>query len=249
MSTYGSQNIIAKSSKRTGRMIGVLVVLHLAVALIVPFVLIDRVRRAGFLTNGAANADVLRIAVMLLFVGSALAIGIAIAAWPVFGRHSSAMGVWLIALGIIGFTLQAVDNAKLMALLSLSQEYANAGAAKVELFQGLSILASATRKWAHYSYLLVAVSWIFLFFTILYRFSFVPRALAGFGMFASLLQIVGVSLRSFWGYPPAMLMAFPLAPAYAGLALWLMVRGFEDRQASTESEENRLKVTLRHATL
>jgi hypothetical protein len=225
------------SAKSAGRIVGMLLLLHLAAALTVPFILLDRVRgSAGFLANAAASSAQLRAAVLLLFAGSAVAIGIAIEALPIFRRYSSAMALWLLALAIAGFSLQAVDNGALLSTLSLSQEYAKAGAAKAELFQALAVVVGAARKWAHYSYLLVLGSWIFLLFSLLYRFRLVPRVLAAFGLVGSMLQIMGVTLRGILGYPPETRLAMPLAPAYLALAVWLMVKGFDERQRALEAK-------------
>lgn len=218
-----------KSEKSVGRLIGVLVLVHLAVGLWVPFALLQRLKGpTGFLAIAAANSAQVRAAVFLLFVGSAFATVIAITAWPIFRRYSSTMGLWLVSLAVAAFSLQAVDNSALLSMLSLSQEYMKAGAAKAELFQALAVVLGAARKWAHYTYLLVAVSWILLLFTTLYRFRLVPRALAGFGIVASVLQIAGVTLRGFLGYAPEMRLALPMAPAYIGLALWLIIKGFAE---------------------
>ncbi len=216
-----------KSAKSVGRLTGVLVLVHLAVGLWVPFALLQRLKGAtGFLAIAAANSSLVRAAVFMLFVGSAFAMVTAIATWPIFRRYSSTMGLWLIALAVAAFSLQAVDNGALLSMLSLSQEYAKAGAVKTELFQALAVVVGSARKWAHYTYLLVVVSWILVLFTTLYRFRLVPRALAAFGIVASILQIAGVTLRGFLGYPPEMLLAIPLAPAYISLGGWLLVKGF-----------------------
>jgi hypothetical protein len=219
------------SSIRISRTVGILLLLHLAVGLTAPFILLHApTGPRGFLLEAADNALELRIAVFLLTVGSALAIAVAIAAMPVIRRYSASMTYWLLALAIAGFTLQAVDSGRLLSMLSLSQEYARAGDAKTELFQSLAVVVGSARRWAHYTYLLVAVSWIFLFFTVVFRFRLVPRVLAALGMIASLLQIIGVPLRAIMGYPPEMRMAMPLAPVYVALALWLLVKGFNDRE-------------------
>jgi hypothetical protein len=44
------------------------------------------------------------------------------------------------------------------------------------------------------------------------------------------LQIAGVPLRALLGYPVVMELAVPLGPAYAGLGLWLIVKGFGERR-------------------
>jgi len=216
--------------KSVARTVGVLLLLHLAVGLTVPFILLHPLMAApGFLTNGAGVANQVRIAVLLLFVGSALTIGIASAAWPVFRQYSSAMALWLFALAVASFTLQAVDNAHLLAMVSLSQEHTPADAAKAESFQALALVVGAARKWSHYSFLLVVGCWIFLLNAVLCRFRLVPRVLAALGMIGAVLQIAGVSLRGLWGLAPETRLAMPLAPVYVALALWLLVKGFDER--------------------
>jgi Domain of unknown function (DUF4386) len=226
-----------KSAKSAGRIAGVLLLLHLAAGLTIPFILLTPViMPPGFLESAARNSVQLRAAVLLLFAGSAVSVGIAIAALPVFRQYSSAMALWLVALAVASFSLQAVDNGALLSMLSLSREYAKAGAARVELFQALAIVVGSARKWTHYTFLLVVGSWIFLLYSLLYRFRLVPRALAGFGLVGSMLQITGVTMRGLLGYAPETRLAMPLAPAYVALAVWLMVKGFDERHRRLQDE-------------
>ena len=221
----------------TGRLVGMLLLAHLAGGLMVPFVMLHTlVSPPGFLVSAAGVANQVRAAVLLFFVGSAMAIAVASAGWRVFSQYSPAMALWLVALAVAAFTLQAVDNAHILSMLSLSQEYASADAAKAELFEGLAVVVGATRKWSHYAALLTVGCWILLLTGLLYRFRFVPRWLAAFAMIGSVLQITGVSLRGLLGYAPETRMAMPLAPAYILLAVWLMVKGFDTRCPALEVE-------------
>jgi Domain of unknown function (DUF4386) len=231
------------SGKRVGRTVGVLLLLHLAAGLTVPFLLLNPViAPPGFLANAAGIPNQVRTAVLLLFVGSALAIGIVCTAWSVFRQYSTTMPLWLLALAVASFSLQAVDNAHLLSMLSLSQEYAKASAEKADLFQALGVVVGSARKWSHYSFLLAVGSWILLLYSLLYRFRIVPRALAAFGLVGSLLQIAGVTLRGFMGYPPETRLAMPLAPAYVALALWLILKGFDERHRPLEAQAHRAEV-------
>ena len=231
------------SGKSVGRTVGVLLFLHLVVGLMVPFIMLKAIiAPPGFLANAAAIPNQVRAAVLLLFVGSAMAIGIASTAWSVFRQYSSAMALWLLTLAVASFSLQAVDNAHLLSMLSLSQEYAKAGAEKADLFQALAVVVGSARKWSHYSFLLAVGSWIFLLCALLYRFRLVPRVLAAFGLVGSLLQIAGVTLRGLLGYPPETRLAMPLAPAYVALALWLIVKGFDERHRPLEARGHRTEV-------
>ena len=226
------------SSLGVGRLVGVLLLAHLAGGLIVPFIMLHPlVTPPGFLESGAGAATQVRAAVLLFFVGSAMAIAVASTGWRVFRQYSSIMALSLVALAVAAFSLQAVDNAHILSMVTLSQEYASAGAAKADLYEGLAIVVGATRKWSHYAALLTVGCWILLFTTLLYRFRFVPRWIAAFGMIGALLQIAGVSLRGLLGLAPETRLAMPLAPAYILLAVWLMIKGFDTRHPPLEAEQ------------
>lgn len=224
------------SEKRAGRTVGVLLLLHLAAGLIVPFILLHPlVSPQGFLASAATIPNQVRAAVMLLFAGSAMPIGACCVALRVFRQYNSAAAYWLLALAVTSFALQAADNAHLLSMLSLSQAYAEAGSANTQVFQTVGVALGALRKWSHYSFLLVVGCWIFLLHCFLYRFRLVPRVLAAFGLLGAVGQIAGVTLRGLWGYPPETRLAMPLAPAYVAVAVWLIVKGFDERQQPVES--------------
>jgi len=218
------------TGKSIGRLVGVLLLLHLTAGLMVPFILLrPLVGAQGFLASAAEFRNQTRVAVFLLFVGSALAIAVASAAWCVFREYSSAMALWLFALAVASFTLQAVDNAHILSMLSLSQRYAEAGVAKSESFEALALVVGAVRKWSHYSFLLTIGCWSLLLFSLLFRFRLVPRWLAALGIVSAMMQIGGVSVRGLLGFSPETRLAMPLAPIYVLLAAWLMAKGFDER--------------------
>lgn len=221
--------------KSAGRTVGVLLLLHLAAGLIVPFILLNPLfSPPGFLASAATIPNQVRTAVMLLFAGSALTIGASCSALEVFRRYSSAAAHWLLALAVASFGLQAVDNAHLLSMLSLSQAYADAGPANAALFQTLGVAAGALRKWSHYSFLLVVGCWILLLYSVAYRFRLVPRVLAALGVLGAVGQIAGVTVLGLWGYPPEMRLAMPLAPVYAATGIWLIVKGFSEQPRRLE---------------
>jgi hypothetical protein len=221
------------SEKSAGRTVGVLLLLHLAAGLIVPFILLHPlVSPPGFLVTAATIPNQVRAAVMLLFFGSALTIGASCAALRTFRQYSSAAAYWLLALAVASFALQATDNAHLLSMLSLSQAYAEAGLASTQVFQGVEVALGALRKWSHYSFLLVVGCWMLLLYSFVYRFRVVPRVLSALGLLGVVGQIAGVTLRGLWGYPPETRLAMPLAPAYVAMAVWLIVKGFAERQHS-----------------
>jgi hypothetical protein len=215
--------------KSVGRIIGILLLVQLA-GLIMPFVLLHPVTRGSqdWLANAAASSFQIKAAVFLLFANCALTIGISIAGWPVFRRHSERMAILFVAVSVVMFSIQAVDNAHILSMLSLSQQYAQAGGS-AELFQTLATTIGSTRRWAHFTELLVIDAWIFVLYGILYRFALVPRALAALGLLTVLLHFTGIPVLGFLGYSIVTQMGVPMGLGHLALALWLMVKGFEER--------------------
>ena len=229
----------ARSAKRTGRIIGMLLFLQLA-GLIVPFILLLPLTTGAetYLANAAAASFQIKSAVLLLFANCALTIGITITAFQVFRVYSEAMALWLLAVSLMFFLLQAVDNVHVLSMLSLSRQYAEAGGPQ-ELFQTLATVVGSTRRWAHITELLVIDSWIFLFYCVLDRFKLVPRALAAFGLATAMLHFAGIPARGFLGYTPVAWMGVPMAFSHLALAGWLVARGFMEPRLGTGDPEPR----------
>jgi hypothetical protein len=219
-----------KSVKNTSRLIGIMLLIQIA-GLIVPFALLHPVANAGFLENAAAYSVQIKIAVLLLLANCALTIGISVKAFAVFRRYSLAAAVLLSVLSAIMFCLQAVDNAHLMSMLSLSQEYVQRTGSD-EAFQTLSAIVRATRRWTHYAELLVIDSWIFALYALLYRFAVVPRWLSAFGLITVLLHFAAIPLPLLLGYSGLTPLGVPMALSHITLAIWLIVKGFEERRAN-----------------
>ena len=215
-----------RSAKSTGRIIGMMLLIQLA-GLIVPFVLLLPLVSRDYLASAAGASSQIKVAVFLLFANCALTVGISIAAWPIFRQYSSALALLLVAVSVIMFSLQAVDNAHILSMLSLSERYVQGGGPE-ELFQALAAVVGSTRKWGHYSELLVIDAWIFLLYIFLYRFAIVPRALAVFGLLTVMLHFTGITLPLFLSYRSVTLMGATMALSHVAVALWLIVKGFAE---------------------
>lgn len=222
-----------KSPNNTGRVIGVLLLLHLISGLTTPYIIL-RPLGAALDASAIVNGSLVRVAVMLLFVGGALTIAIAVAGWSIFREYSFPWATWLLALAVANFALQCVENAAWMSLFTFSQEYAKANAVDASVFHVTGIALRMIWKWVHYTHLLVMVSWMFVLGILLWRTGAVPRALAALLPLGSLLQIFGITLPQFIPYPsPApMLTGLPLGIIYLALAVWLIGKGLSTEPKS-----------------
>lgn len=220
-----------RSAKSAGRIVGVLLALQLATGLVLPFVLTRSMTGDihAFVASAAGHAPLTRVAVLIAFAGGALTVGIAVTSWPVFRRASQSMALWFLAVCAISLVMDAIHNASLMSVVSLSKAYAGAGAADSEL-RAVARLASSIRFWAHYTQLVFVGAWMLTFYSLVLRSALVPRLLAGLGLIGSALQVTGVTLPAFLGYPSMVQLAMPLGPIHLAVAIWLMTRGFDDRR-------------------
>jgi Domain of unknown function (DUF4386) len=215
------------SAQSRGRIIGMMLLAQLA-GLIVPFVLLHPMTTSDFLANAAAYSSQIKLAVFLLLVNCALTICISLLAFPIFREHSVAAALLLVSASVIMFSLQAVDNAHLMSMLSLSQEYVQGGGSD-ERFQTLALVVRSARKWTHYSELLAIDSWFFTLYGFLCRYPLVPRAIAFFGLATVLIHFMAIPLPLFLGYSGMPLLGVLMAFSHTALAVWLLARGFEGR--------------------
>ena len=219
-----------QNPKTAARTIAILLLLQMACGPIVNFVLLEPVLGRGvFLENAAAHPLQIGIAVVVGLAMSALSVGIAIVASPVFRQYSRAMSQWLFAIAVAAFALAAVENVAVLSMLSLSQAYAKADPADGHLLQTLAVTVTSPRNWAHYLGLIFAGSFAGVLYSALFRFALVPRALAGFGIFASLLEIIGVAMPLF-GHAVVFPLLAPLGLAHLALMIWLIVKGFAEPQ-------------------
>ncbi|MBA4388642.1 MAG: hypothetical protein C0404_11725 [Verrucomicrobia bacterium] len=219
------------SSKSVGRITGSLLLAHLVGGLMLPYIIMQpAIAVPGFLESAAANAGRIRLGVLLFFMSGAIAIAVALTALPVFRRYGERLAILLVVLSAVNLALHAVESGVLLSMLSLSQNYAERGGTDAALFQGLGAVVGSTRRWAHFTHLLVVGSWIFTLFLGLWRSRTVPRLIAGLGMLASAVQVMAVPVRALLGLEVVTALAVPLAPVYAAAAVWLMYKGFDEQQ-------------------
>jgi hypothetical protein len=219
-----SAEAIVTRAGHSGRTMGVLLFVQL-VGLILPFVLLVPATTSGFLEVAAGIADQIKVAVFLLFVNGIVTISISLSAFPFIRIHSEPLALGFIALSVIWFSAQAVDNVHILSMLSLSQQYAERGSANVDVLMTLATAVRASRRWAHYTELLVIDAWFFAFYGLLFRCSLVPRRLAALGIVMAAVHTMAIPLPVFLGYTGMPMLGVSLAVSHLAVASWLVLKG------------------------
>jgi hypothetical protein len=219
---------------RVGRVAGILMLVQAIGGAMTNFVLLQPAfAPPGFLVNAAPHA--LRIgasALLGIFIG-AFAAAIAITVFPLFKKYSERMALSFLGLAVAALALAVFENGTVMSMLSLSKAYAASNAADPATFAGLRGVVAASRNWAHFTHLVVGGAIFLTFYSTLFRFALVPRALAALGIAAFVLQMATVSLPFFGGRIIFPLLA-PAGIANLALAVWLLTKGFADKGRATK---------------
>jgi hypothetical protein len=125
--------------------------------------------------------------------------------------------------------LSGLENAGLMSMLSLSQAHQATAAPDAALFEALRGVVAWQRNWAHLLQLLAAGGLTLAMYAAFFRFDLLPRWLAGFGMLASVLQMVAVTKPFFGGWVLFPLL-LPIGIAQLLLIVWLLAKGLQPRR-------------------
>ena len=213
-----------------GRTVGILLLLQLIAALTLPFILSKPITLGSpaFLTAVAEHSFQIRSAVLLSFVGSALTVYLGITVFQIFRIYSKSVALLFLVVCAVSCALDLVQAGTIMSMLSISNEFVNAGAANSERYQVIGVALASARRSAHMMQLLAIGAWMFVFYLSLFRFNLVPRVLAVIGIVGVILQFTGVTLMMLLGYRLIGQMAMPLLPIQITVAVWLMIKGFNN---------------------
>lgn len=216
------------SEKRAGRIIGVLIIVQMVCGVMVNLVLeAPLFGTPGFLVNAAHHSRQIGLAVLLGLIAEALSVGIAVTAFSLFYPRSRALTLWLTALAVVALAVAVVESAAVMSMVSLSEAYAKATTVERGHLETIRVVVSSARNWPHFMARMLDGCMLFVLYALLYRTASVPRVLAGFGLIATVLQVIGVGLPIF-GHGVVFPLLAPLGLAQLALAVWLMARGFRD---------------------
>lgn len=156
------------SERTNGRIIGALLLVQLA-GLIVPFVLLIPItaRPPENITGAAVMSFQLKLAVFLLFANCCLTIGISVLVSRVLRQYGKTLPLLVGATSVIMFSMQAVDNIQIMAMMSVGQYFADAGSSD-EVLRAAAAVVGSIRRWAHFMAIVAIDGWMFVFYVCLY---------------------------------------------------------------------------------
>jgi hypothetical protein len=200
------------------------------------------VNATDYLDSVSTNGGLVATAALLLFIGGAAAIGIAISLYPVLRKYNEGL-----ALGAVGFrtvegVLDFVAVIFLLLLITLSQQFVSAGAPVSSYFQTLGELVRSGFHWvANVGKLLAFSIGALLYSIIFYRTKLIPRWLSGWGIVAAIFTMLSALLTMYGLIAPfstaQIVLNLPILPQELVLAVWLIVKGFNPSIIASKSPQ------------
>jgi hypothetical protein len=218
--------------RNTAIITGILFIVATAAGLLGNALIGSIVGAPDFLVQIAANENLVVVGALLAFVAAAGSAGIAISLYPVLRKHSEGLALGSVGFRFIEGVFYLVSVLGLLSLLSLGQEYVNAGPQSAPAIQVMGELIVSVRVWA--GFVLGVIAFCLgagMYYFILYRSRLIPRWLSCWGL-AGLVLLFSMTMSIAFGEKISgpsgtqILLAIPLALQEMTLAVWLIVKGF-----------------------
>jgi hypothetical protein len=221
------------SNKKAAKIVGVLFILA-AVTAVVGLKLYDPILIGpDYLIKGAEHANgVITGAVMELILVVSV-VGTATTMFPLLRKYSETIALWHVCFRFLEAVIITVGVISVLSLLTLSKEFVAAGAPDTASFQSSGILLKAIHDWTFMLGPLFMLGINTMMYSyIFYKTKMVPRFISLLGMtgatavfICALLVMFGVIQQiSVLGG----LLALPVAANEMILAVWLIVKGFNE---------------------
>ena len=222
------------SNRKTAIIVGVLFIVGTVAGVLSVLFTGSILDDPDYLTKVASNQNQIIMGVLLvLMMGFALSM-VPVMMFPIFRKHNE-----VLALGAIVFrgVLEAVTYIAIaiswLLLLTLSREYIKAGAPDASYFQTLGTILLKTDDWIAQILAIVFSLGALTIYYLFYQSKLIPRWLSTWGLIGAVLYLAAPLLAMF-GFVLEILMA-PLALQEMVLALWLIVKGLNSSENTSEA--------------
>ncbi|WP_426448295.1 DUF4386 domain-containing protein [Paenibacillus sp. S-38] len=219
------------SNQRAAKLVGVLFILA-AVTAVIGLVLYNPILQGpDYLIQGSRHEGQVILGAVMELILVVSAVGTATTMFPILRKHNETIALWHVCFRFLEAVVITVGIISVLSLLTLSREFAAAGAPDAVSFQASGTVLKAIHDWTF----LLGPNFMLGINTMMYSYIFyksrlVPRFIPILGMTGaalifscSLLVMFGVIEQlSVWGA----VLALPVAANEMILAVWLLVRGF-----------------------
>ncbi|MBM7691709.1 hypothetical protein JOC77_001116 [Peribacillus deserti] len=221
------------SNKKAAKIVGVLFIV--AAVTSVMGLILKRPILIGpdYLINGSENANQVVLGVVMELLLVVAAIGTATTMFPILRKYNETIALWHVCFRFLEAIVITVGAISILALLTLSREFVAAGSSDIASFQASGTSLKAIHDWTF----LLGPNFMLGLNTMMYSFIFyktrlVPRFIPILGMTGAALIFICALLVMFGVFPQVSvwgaIFAIPVAANEMILAVWLIVKGFNE---------------------
>jgi len=219
------------SYRKTAITVGILFIIATAINMLGKIAFIDPILNApDYLGKLFANEKQVILGGLLIFFSAIACASIAIWLYPILKKHHEALALGSVVFRVMESMLYIIGVVGLLSLLTLSHEYAKAGASNASLFQVSGIALLAIKDWAGELSVVAFTVGAMMYYYVFYQSKLVPRWLSGWGFLAAVSSLAAVLLSISGQIAPFstvfILLQIPIGLQEYTLAIWLIVKGF-----------------------
>jgi len=198
---------------------------------------------SDYLVKIFANQDRVLVGVFFGLIGAFAAGGIAISLYPILRRYNDGLALGSVGFRLLEAALYLVGALGVLLLVTLSQDFARAGAPSASYFQTSGALLREFRDQANLASTLAFYLGAAMYYVVFYQSRLIPRWLSGWGLVGVTLGAAAALLVLFrvTGFmsTPQVVLNLPIAVQEMVLAVWLIVKGFSP--SAFHSQPRRLR--------
>ncbi|MBZ5201982.1 DUF4386 domain-containing protein [Planomicrobium chinense] len=231
-----------KSSKKTAKLIGVLFILASVSAIAGVLLYNPILNSTDYLIEGSSHAYQVLLGALMELILVVSAIGTATTMFPILRKYNETIALWHVCFRFLEAVIITIGIVSVLALLTLSREFAAAGAPDAASFQAVGTSLIAIHDW---TFMLGPLFFLgintIMYSYIFYKSKLVPAAIAYLGMAGAVLVFICALLVLFGVIQQVSLvgglLALPIAVYEMTLAVWLILKGFNDSDVVPEDEK------------
>jgi hypothetical protein len=229
------------ANRRIALTTGVLFIVA-TVAAVVAAALVPGLTGTDYLAKLSGNANQVAGGALFYLVAAFASAGIAVSLYPVLKRSNAGLALGSVVFRTIEAVMYIAAVVSLLSLLTLSQQFATAGAADRAVFQAIGDSLRSVRDHASLAGVFAFCLGAFMYYYVFFQSRLIPRWLSGWGIAAVILLMTACVLALFSDSPVTgyVYLALPLAVQEMVLAIWLIVKGFSSAalQSRTTSKDS-----------
>jgi Domain of unknown function (DUF4386) len=198
------------------------------VAALVAAALVPGLHGTDYLTQVSANSNLVTGGALFYLIAAFTSAGIAISLYPVLKKWNAGLALGSVVFRAIEAVMYIAAVVSLLSLLTVSQQFANAGVADRASLQAIGDSLRSARDTATLAAVFAFSLGAFSYYYVFFQSRLIPRWLSGFGIAAAILMFTACLLALFSNSPVTgyTLLIIPIAVQEMVLAVWLIVKGF-----------------------